>query len=186
MDPEVERLMRILGFQDPQMEDMKIKIIAKQFRKMSKVKHPDKPGGVTEEFQELRAAYEKLGDIITSSPQEDPKDDEETNAREIFKRYNFAKENTDSITISILTKMVSHWEAVFNEKFGEPIDRTEEVSGTNNGKQWIDQAFKDDSEPDTAKVYITMWQKEKKEKSTILIQCEQSKEFLNVACNPES
>ena len=181
MDPEVERLLRILGFKDPQEKDMKIKIIAMQYRRMSKIKHPDKPGGVKEEFQELKAAYEKLGDIITASPQEDRKDEEETNAREIFKRYNFSKENTDSITISILTKMVKHWEAVLNEKFGEPIDRTEEVAGNNNGKQWIDQAFKDETEQDTSKVFITMWRKEKKDKSTILIQCEHSKQFLNVA-----
>ena len=132
--------------------------------KLSLVRHPDKPGGTKEGFQELNAAYEKLGEIIQNIPQADLDDKEETCARETFKRYNFAKENIESITIFIETKMVKQWEGVLNEKFGLPIDRTEEANGKNNGKQWIDEAYKLESETLASKVYITLWKKEKKSK----------------------
>ena len=92
-----------------------------------------------------------------------------------------AKENVESITIFLETKIVKQWEAVLTEKFGSPIDRTQEENGINNGKQWIDQAFKPEMEPNTSKVYITVWKKDKKEKSTMLIQCESSKQYLNVS-----
>ena len=181
MDPEVERLLRILGFEDPGEKHMKMRIVSSQYSRMSLTKHPDKPGGTKEDFQILKAAYEKLGDIIGNTPQQDLDDKEETDARETFKRYNFAKENIESITIFIETKMVKHWEDVLNDKFGCPIYRTEEVTGNNNGKQWIDNAFKVETEPIASKVYITVWKKEKKGKSTMLIQCESSRQFLNVS-----
>ena len=53
--------------------------------------------------------------------------------------------------------MVKHWDEVLDEKFGAPIDRTDEESGTNIGKQWVAQAFKDETETEVvAKVFITM------------------------------
>ena len=182
MDPEIVRLLLVLGFKKPEMGHMKMNIIASQYKKMALIKHPDKKGGKKEDFQELLAAYEKLGHIVIETTQDDPNDAEETNAREIFKKYNFAKENIDSITIFIETNMVKHWDEVLTENYGAPIDRTDEESGTNNGKQWVDQAFKDETETEVvAKVFITMWNKKRKEKSTMLVQCEQSKQFLNVA-----
>ena len=183
MNSEVERLLIVLGFEHPGVEHMKMRIVSTQYRKMSLIKHPDKPGGTKEGFQELNAAYERLGVIIENTPQEDLDDKEETNARETFKRYNFAEENIESITIFLETKMAKHWESTLNEKFGFPIDRTQD--GINNGKQLIDEAYKPENEPDAAKVYITMWKKDKKERSTMLIQCESSRQYLNVStvCN---
>ena len=58
MDPEVERLLRILGFEDPGEKHMKMRIVSSQYRRMSLIKHPDKPGGTKEDFQILKAAYE--------------------------------------------------------------------------------------------------------------------------------
>ena len=180
MDPEVNTLMKILGFVNPEMSDLKMKTITSQYRRMSLIKHPDK-GGRKEDFQELNRAYEKLGKIINKTPQEDPDDKEETNARDLFKTFNFSKENVESITIFIETNMVKHWETVLTEKFGDPIDRTEEVTGKNNGKQWIDQAFVEGTTcKEASKVYITMWNKKLKGRSTMLIQCEKSKQYLNV------
>ena len=157
MDPEVNALMKILGFVNPEMSDLKMKIITSQYRRMSLIKHPDK-GGSKEDFQELNKAYEKLGKIINKTPQEDPEDREETNARDLFKTFNFSKENVESITIFIETSMVKHWETVLTEKFGDPTDRTEEVTGKNNGKQWVDQAYKEDTADQKAsKVFTTIW-----------------------------
>ena len=69
MDPEIERLLTVLGFKNPSMKDMKMKTITSQWRRMSLVKHPDK-GGRKEEFQELMEAYEKLGKKIEETPQD--------------------------------------------------------------------------------------------------------------------
>ena len=181
MDPEIVELLKILGLKNPVKTDMKMKIISSQYKKMSLIKHPDKKGGTKEDFQELLAAYEKLGKIISDSPQEDPKDEEETSARELFNTFNFAKENIESITIFIESNMVTHWEGVLCDKFGDPIDRSEEVTGKNNGKQWVDKAFHVETESGTSKVYITIWDKKNKEHSTMLIQCEKSMQFLNVS-----
>ena len=76
MNSEVESLLKILGFEDPTVELLKMKTIASQYRKMSRIKHPDKPGGRKEDFQKLKAAYERLGEIIENTPQEDLNDKE--------------------------------------------------------------------------------------------------------------
>ena len=179
MDPEVARLLLILGFVNPHVKDMKMKIVTPQFRRMSLKKHPDKPGGTTEDFQELFDAYEKLGRIIANDEELD--DVDETKARAAFNEFNFSKENIYSITIFIQTGMVKFWEKVLSEKFTGPIDRTEEVTGKNNGKQWVDEAFKIDNEENPSKMYITLWQKKNNEHSTLLIQSEKSRQFLNVS-----
>ena len=129
---------------------------------MSRRKHPDK-GGTKEAFQELSDAYQKLGNFIKDLPQEDPDDYEETNARDAFNNMNFTKENIASFTVFIQSNMVKYWEVVLTEKFEEPIDRTEVETGKNNGKQWIDKAFKDENEQNASKMYITIWHKKAKE-----------------------
>ena len=93
----------------------------------------------------------------------------------------FTTENISSITIHVETKMVKHWEAILSEKFGDPIDRSKGESGKNNGKQWIDKAFKTDKEEKVSQMFVTLWHKPKKEQSTMLIQAENSCQFLNVS-----
>ena len=179
MDPQVEKWLTIMGFPSPDDKYMKMKILSSQWRRMSLFKHPDKPGGSEEAFKELNEAYKNLGKIIEQFPPEDPTDEEEIKARKAFKDVNFTQENISSVSIRIETKMVKYWEAVLTEKLGDPIDRTK--GEKNNGKQWIDKAYKDESEGKTSRVFVTVWQKEKKEHSTMLIQAEDSFQFLNVS-----
>ena len=179
MDPQVLKWLRIMGFDCEviDMKHLKMKTLDSQWRKMTLLKHPDKPGGKKEDFQELMDAYENLGKIIEETIPEDLQDMEEVNARKAFKDVNFTAENVSSITINIDTNMFKSWEFILTEKLGEPNDR----SGKNNGKQWVDEAFKADKEEKTSKVYITVWNKEKNEKSTMLIQAEKSHHYLNVS-----
>ena len=181
MDPQVVKWLHILGFQESDMKCMKMTILNSQWRKMTLLKHPDKPGGKHEDFQELMNAYENLGRIVEQTPPEDPKDHDEVKARKTFNDVNFTTENISSVTINIDTKMVKHWETVLTEKLGDPIDRSKGEDGKNNGKQWVDGAYKVDEEESVSKVYITLWFKQKKEKSTMLIQAENSLHFLNVS-----
>ena len=181
MDPEVMKWLTIMGLQDQNLKHLKMKTLNSQMRKLALLKHPDKPGGKKEDFQELMNAYENLGKIIEETVPEDTKDHEEVIARKTFKDVNFTTENINSITINIETKMVKYWEKVLTEKLGEPIDRNKGQSGNNNGKQWVDGSLNLEMENKTAKVYITLWLKEKKEKSTMLIQAERSCHFLNIS-----
>ena len=138
MDPEVMKWLTIMGLQDQNLKHLKMKTLNSQMRKLALLKHPDKPGGKKEDFQELMNAYENLGKIIEETVPEDTKDHEEVIARKTFKDVNFTTENINSITINIETKMVKYWEKVLTEKLGEPIDRNKGQSGNNNGKQWVD------------------------------------------------
>jgi hypothetical protein len=179
MDPKVAKWLTIMGFPSPDLKYMKMKILSSQWRRMSLFKHPDKPSGTEEAFKELNNAFENLGKIIEQSPPEDLTDEEEIKARKAFKDVNFTKENISSITIVIETNMVKYWEAVLTEKLSVPIDRTN--GEKNNGRQWVDEAYKEETEEKTAKVFVTVWHKEKKEHSTMLIQAEDSFQFLNVS-----
>ena len=60
-------------------------------------KHPDKPGGITSEFQMLRDAYNKIGEIIQNTAQNDVNDVEETLARKLFKETNLEKINAGGL-----------------------------------------------------------------------------------------
>ena len=180
MDPQVLKWLKIMGFEEMDVKCLKMKMLDSQWRKMTLLRHPDKPGGKKEDFQELMEAYENLGKIIEETIPEDLQDKEEVNARKAFKDVNFTTENVSSITINIDTKMVKSWEEVLTEKLGDPTDRSKET-GKNNGKQWIDEAFKVEKDEKYSKVYITLWNKDKKEKSTILIQAEKSHHYLNVS-----
>ena len=118
MDPNVSKWLIILGFLSPDMKYMKMTILSSQWRRMTLSKHPDKPGGSKEEFQELMNAYENLGKIIEQNPPDDLDDQEEVKARKAFRDVNFTTENISSITIHIATNMVKHWEVVLTDKLG--------------------------------------------------------------------
>ena len=54
----------ILGFESDINEIPKMKTVLQMWRKRAKVCHPDKEGGVKEEFQKLQVALEKAGEMI--------------------------------------------------------------------------------------------------------------------------
>ena len=103
-----------------------------QYRKLSLVRHPDKPGGTKEDFQELLNAYHAIGRLIEEGINENPADNDEVVARNLFKQFNFEKENSYSFTISIKNCEYLSWEKVFTNHYGAPIDK----SATHNGKKF--------------------------------------------------
>ena len=176
MDSGTQRLLSILGFPDeihslPSMRQLKT-----QFRRMSLIRHPDKPGGTKGHFQELMDAFQKVGNLIVNIDQCDLADDEETKARKAFNEFNFTKKNTFSFTIFIQTYLFPSWESVLTKKNGDPVDRTED-EGHNNGKQWTCGGYQVDGEPNS-KIFITLWNKPSSDKSTMLIQADNNRPFL--------
>ena len=90
-DPEIEAGLGVLGFDElnvyPRMKD-----VVKMFRKMALRKHPDKPGGSTEDFQILQEAFIRIGSFLQA--QQDKSDSltadddyEEDIAKQLFKEY---------------------------------------------------------------------------------------------------
>ena len=90
-DPEIVAGLGVLGFPElsvfPRMVD-----VVKMFRKMALKKHPDKPGGSTEEFQILQEAFIRIGSFLQA--QQDKADSiaaeddyEEDIAKRLFKEY---------------------------------------------------------------------------------------------------
>ena len=83
VDPELRNVLQVLGFFDltsvPKMKD-----VVKMFRKMALKKHPDKPGGSTEEFQILQEAFLKVGSHIESQQNENVNDSSKDSNSEDF------------------------------------------------------------------------------------------------------
>ena len=90
-DPEILAGLGVLGFTElnvnPRMKD-----VVKMFRKMALKKHPDKPGGSTEDFQILQEAFIRIGSFLQA--QQDKSDSiaaeddyEEDIAKKLFKEY---------------------------------------------------------------------------------------------------
>ena len=93
MDTEFWTFLRILGFQEvsgcPKMKD-----VVKMFRRTALKKHPDKPGGSTQEFQQLQEAFRKAGQYLENAKlqknlyeKEEEEDVEESAARKLFKEF---------------------------------------------------------------------------------------------------
>ena len=90
-DPEIAAGLGVLGFQElnvyPRMKD-----VVKMFRKMALKKHPDKPGGSTEDFQILQEAFIRIGSFLQAQQEKSDSitaedDYEEDIAKKLFKEY---------------------------------------------------------------------------------------------------
>ena len=103
--------------------------------------------------------------VIQDTQQEDPNDDEETVARNLFKETNIEKINMYSVTVSILSTQAASWEKILTAEYGEPIEGKDKA----NGKKFtIEKNVKDDDESIPI-IYVTLWKKEKSPRSTLLI-----------------
>ena len=104
MDPEIEKLLYILGFKEitkyPRMKD-----VIKMFRKTALKTHPDKPGGSTENFQQLQDAFRRTGSYLENfSYIDDMKEEEEAEedvARKLFKEFYLNGEKFESSFLHI-------------------------------------------------------------------------------------
>ena len=164
MNQEIRALLVVLGLKSDIECIPLMKEVRRQFLKLSIEKHPDKPGGTKEAFQELKDAYDRVGKIIHETEQDDLNDGEEAVARKLFRETNLEKINLYSVTISILTSQSDAWENVLTAKYGEHAESKDKC----NGKKFLIQDYEAENEQPSS-VYLTLWKKEKFNRSTILI-----------------
>ena len=98
-----------------------------------------------------------------------------TPARKEFKENNIERINKTSVTLKIKTAHVKAWESIFTEKYGQPIDN----SHINATKQWtVPYRLNENS---FGMIKVTIWNLVKKGQSTMLIQGEHLKQYLNIS-----
>ena len=173
MNAEIKFHLRVLEFPEDKLP--KMKELRKRYIRLSLLRHPDKKDtGTDAAFKELLEAYKFIGNLIDKESC-DETDRDEQNARTEYRKNNFEKINKTSVTIKIMTSHVLMWEKVFTENYGAPIDR----SDVNNSKQWaVNYNLDDDS---SGVIKVTIWNLVEKEKSTMLVQGENQKQFLNIS-----
>ena len=171
LNRETIKNLRILEFPEDILP--KMKELRKRYLELSLIRHSDK-GGTDEDFMELLNAYNSIGKMIEKSKNQDKDDIEEDEARKIFKESNFEKINKTSVTIKIQSAHVKAWDQIFTEKYGNPI-----INETSASKQWS-VPYKI-SQEDMGLIKVTIWNLNKKKQSTMLIQGEHMKQYLNIS-----
>ena len=87
------------------------KFVTTKYKLQSKVTHPDKPGGVKEDFQELLEAYRRVIKYL----EEETDEYEEDFEAEFFKRHNFMKECSSSYVVYIQEQYTNSWKKVLEK-----------------------------------------------------------------------
>ena len=69
--------------------------VTSKYKKMAKIVHPDKAGGSTVDFQELKNAYCRIIDYIETNQNKEAYEEEDNDYEtEFFKKHNVLKECT--------------------------------------------------------------------------------------------
>ena len=125
-------------------QDISIDYVTAKYKRLAKEIHPDRPGGVTSEFQELLNAYRRIIKYLEEHPNEQEEEEENMEAA-FFMKHNFMKECTGSYVVYIEEKLVDCWQKV--------LERHIEVHKMDK----IRKIFK------TGDITITMYAKPKKD-----------------------
>ena len=170
LSEEIVNLLKLMKFENL-LEIPSMRMLRKRLKKLAVEKHPDK-GGSNEEFKELYQAYEALGNIIATEP-ENKEDDEEVEARRMFQEENVEEINSACITLRVNSEGGDVWDKILKENFGTPV-KNSEVYAENKGEKYT-TTFKHEGE--SCKIYITIYRPSKsfQTRRTILIQAERSK-----------
>lgn len=147
---------------DLQVEPLpKLSTVNKHFRKLALLTHPDK-GGNKDDFQELLAAYKRVGSFVSENC-DIINDSDEKEAFEVFTKCNIHKINLLSVTVLIENELVHQWDEVLNNKYGPFVKILEK-------KQWK-APFDIDSENSVeSTVTIGKWDNPSDGQSKLLIQ----------------
>ena len=89
--------------------------VTAKFRKLAKVRHPDKEGGNTGDFQVLKNSYEKIIKFIEETSNQEDDQDVET---DFFMKNNFMKECTASYIVYIQDNLADEWQNVLERHLG--------------------------------------------------------------------
>ena len=168
MSEAVKKLMEIMGYEEGEKLPS-MKSLRQHFRKLAVETHPDK-GGSNEKFKELYKAYETLGNLIDSQKTGE-EDNEEIEARRMFREENFEEVNSASVTLRV--NATDAWEDVLKENFGEPKQNSS-IASENKGERY-NTTFSHDGEECNMTITIYRPKKGAPGKRTILIQAERTK-----------
>ena len=92
-------------------QDINIDYVTAKYKRLAKEIHPDRPGGVTSEFQELLNAYRRIIKYLEENPNEKEEEEENMEAA-FFMKHNFMKECTGSYVVYIEENLVDCWQKV--------------------------------------------------------------------------
>ena len=132
-------------------DEITIKYITSKYKKMAKIRHPDREGGETGDFQNLQDAYKRL---IKHFEGKENSDEEINYEKEFFMRNNFMKECKSSVVVYVQDSLAENWMKVFQKHL-----KTHKIEGNSH------YIFK------TASITVTLYVKPKKDpRSKIHIQ----------------
>ena len=88
-----------------------VKFVTAKYRKLAKQKHPDRDGGITNDFQELQNAYRRVIKYLEEHDEDGTEIDDYE--KDFFMKNNLMKECTSSFVIYIQDNLVNNWKKVF-------------------------------------------------------------------------
>ena len=100
----------VMNIEDEQ--EITKKYVTAKYRKLVKLKHPDKAGGDKSDFQILQQAYKNIIAFIEKNEHHKEKDDFET---DFFTKHNIVKECTNSFVIYLQDSFVIKWRQVLEK-----------------------------------------------------------------------
>ena len=121
----------ILGISDIPVKDLTVHNVKLAFCKLALVKHPDKAGGSSAAFQELLNSYHNILKHLAENLNDDGLDNDEQFVKDLFKEFNFPRENDQSFTILIENELADTWEEEISELYNDPT-----INAASNGHQW--------------------------------------------------
>ena len=91
------------------------KYVTSKYKRLAKLRHPDKEGGTTSAFQALLNAYRRIinyieGEKVKEAFEEEDEGDFET---QFIMKHNFTKECSSSFVVYIQDRFVDRWKRVF-------------------------------------------------------------------------
>ena len=109
-DEDLQKDLDILNIK--QSDEITIKFITSKYKKMAKIKHPDREGGETSDFQDLQDAYKRLVKHFEGKVESD----EEINyEKEFFMRNNVMKECKSSFVVYVQDALADNWRKIFQK-----------------------------------------------------------------------
>ena len=150
-DKRIKELLIVMDFKDLRILPS-MKILRERFRHLAVQRHPDK-GGTDEAFKELFKAYEILGNLITSRKTQDKEDEEEMEAKRMFREENWEEVNTSSITIRVHSTDGDNWKAILEIHYGSGVKNSKNEKD-NKGEKFMTTFTHDDEE---CKMYTTLY-----------------------------
>ena len=91
-----------------------------KFKRRARKVHPDKPGGNTQEFQELQNAFKRIIKYLQEeAKKEDDEVEEDVNYEtQFFMKHNFMKKCSDSYVVYLQETSVDKWKKVLERNMG--------------------------------------------------------------------